>query len=172
MRFTALVTAGAIAFAPATQADAQVSGTIVIGGGPIGGVVHIGEPRIVRPRGRVVVVERHAPRVIVVEKWGKGRRHGHVRRMVYYDRRYDRYYDRYRPGLIEIYVYEHKGRYYRYDDDHYRDRDRWRDRDDRRHDRDRWDDRRGRDRDRDRDWDRDRDRNRDRDRGRDRGRDG
>ncbi len=166
MRFVSMLTAGALAMMPAL-ASAQVSGTIVIGGGPVGGVIRIGEPR-------VVVVDRHPPpRIIVVERW-HGRYHRGFdhrraqRRVVFFDRRHNVYYDRYRPGLIEIRVFAFGGRWYQ-DDGRF-------DRYDRR--RDRWDDRdraraRGRDRGwdgRDRDWD---DRGDDRDRrDRDRRRDG
>ncbi|HEX9894960.1 MAG TPA: hypothetical protein VGA78_13605 [Gemmatimonadales bacterium] len=164
MRIPALMTAGALALLPA-RSDAQVSGTIVIGGGPVGGVVTFGQPVIVRPRGgRVVVVERYAPhpRVIVVERWRKPKHHQRhfARRVVYYDRGAHVFYDRYRPGLIEVAVFFNDGRFYRdYDDVRgYRDRgrydDRYRHRDgDRDRDRER---ERDRDRYRDRDWDRDR----------------
>lgn len=165
MRFTALVTAGTLALLPA-RSDAQVSGAVVIGGGPVRGVVTVGAP---------VVVERHVyPRVVVVERWHKHKhvhKHKHyVQRVVYYDRRAHVYYDHYRPGLIEVPVYYGGGRYYHRDYDGYRrvrgsydDRyDRSRDRDwDRDHDRRNgdWDDD-DYDRDRDRDWDRNRDRDR------------
>ena len=114
MRFTALVTAGTIALLPA-RSEAQVSGAVVIGGGPVRGVVTVGAP---------VVVERHVyPRVVVVERWHKHKhfhKHKHyVRRVVYYDRRAHVYYDRYRPGLIEVETYYRDGRYYR-DSDGYR----------------------------------------------------
>jgi hypothetical protein len=171
MRITALVTAGALAFLPG-RSEAQVSGAVVIGGGPVGGVVVFGRPQ--------VVVQRH-PRVIVIDRYDR-HKHNHrkfERRVVYYDRGYDRYFDHYRPGLIEVAVLFGGGHYYRdfeYDDYHrnrararYRDRrDFYRDWD-RRGDWDRWE-RGGWDRDRDRDRDGDRDRNRDRDgrRGRDR----
>lgn len=165
MRFTSLVTAGALALLPAGADAAQVSGAIIIGGGPVGGVITIGQPVIVRPRERVVVVERYPPpRVIVVERWKRHRHHPRhfVRRVVYWDRRYDRFYERHRPGLIQVAVFFGDGRYY-FDDD-------WYERSYRRYYEERyrghrdWDDRRYRDR----DWDRDRDRYRDRDRDRDR----
>jgi len=137
MRVHALFAAGLLGLAPA--ANAQVSGTIIIGGGPVGGVITIGEPVIVaRPRARVVVVDRPMyvdPRVIYVERWrGKGHfkhGHGYNRRVVYYDRRDRVYYDRHRRGCDRVEVYERDGRYYR---DHDRDDDRYDDRyDDRRY---------------------------------------
>jgi hypothetical protein len=143
MRMPLLLAAGALAFAPAPS-QAQVSGTVIIGGGPVGGVIHVGEPRY---RREVVVVERRAPRVIVVERvyrhkhkrhpiWRYRDRGRYERVIVYYDRRHDRYYDRHRPGLVEIHVVARGGRYYRlYDDD----RRRYRDDDDRRYDRDDYD---------------------------------
>ena len=116
MRVLTLLAAGALTLMP-LDADAQVRGTIIIGGYPVGGVIRIGEPAPRYPR-RVVVVEREAPRVIVVERWKKHKhnRHcGHERyrhRVIYYDR-YDRvYYERPRPGLVELQVYEHDGQYY------------------------------------------------------------
>ena len=138
MRVHALFAAGLLGLAP--PASAQVSGTIIIGGGPIGGVITVGEPVIVaRPRARVVVVERPVyvdPRVIYVERWrGKGHfkhGHGYNRRVVYYDRRDRVYYDRHRRGCDKVEVYERGGRYYRdrdyddRDDDRYEDRRRYR----------------------------------------------
>ena len=121
MRTLALLAAGALTLFP-LRAEAQIRGTIIIGGYPVGGVIRIGEPAPRYPR-RVVVIEREAPRVVVVERW-KGHRHnrhcrheqrqGHV---IYYDRRDHVYYDRFRPGLAELDVYEHDGRYYRPDRD-------------------------------------------------------
>lgn len=119
MRVHALLAAGLLGFAPG--ASAQVSGTIIIGGGPIGGVITIGGPVIVaRSRARMVVVERPvwvAPRVVYVERW-QGRGHfkhgrGYARRTVYYDPRDRRYYDRHRDGCREVEVWEQDGRYYR-----------------------------------------------------------
>jgi hypothetical protein len=146
MRVHALFAAGLLGLAPA--ANAQVSGTIILGGGPIGGVITIGEPVIVaRPRARVVVVERPVyvgPRVVYVERWrGKGhfKHHGYARRVVYYDPRDRVYYERHHKGGRRVEVWERDGRYYR---DHDRDDDRYdrrRDRDDDRSD-DRDDDRR------------------------------
>lgn len=97
MRVHALFAAGLLGIAPAAQA--QVSGTIIIAGGPIGGVIRIGEPVIIaRSRARVVVVERpiYGPRVVVVERrHGRGHfKHGrcYARGVVYYDPRDGRYY--------------------------------------------------------------------------------
>jgi hypothetical protein len=144
MRVHALFAAGLLGLAPA--ANAQVSGTIILGGGPIGGVITIGEPVIVaRPRARVVVVERpvYGPRVIYVERWhGRGhfKHDRYARRVVYYDPRDRVYYDRHHRGYRKVEVWERDGRYYR---DYDRDHDRYeRRRDDRRGDRD--DDRYGR----------------------------
>ncbi|HXE56678.1 MAG TPA: hypothetical protein VNK43_01645 [Gemmatimonadales bacterium] len=98
------------------------------------------------PARRVVVVERYAPRVIVVERvrhphrhhrrverfW---RKHGYRPVVVYFDRHHGVFYDRYdrrKPGLREVVVWERDGRYftdrewdarewrhqYREDDDH------------------------------------------------------
>ena len=148
MRVHALFAAGLLGLAPA--ANAQVSGTIIIGGGPVGGVITIGEPVIVaRPRARVVYVDRpvYSPRVIYVERWrGKGhyKHDRYARRVVYYDPRDRVYYDRHRKGCREVEVWERDGRYYRdhdgyddrYDDrrdDRYNDRDYDRDYDGRRY---------------------------------------
>jgi len=137
MRVHALFAAGLLGLAPA--ANAQVSGTIIIGGGPIGGVITVGQPVIVaRPRARAVYVD---PRVVYVERWrGKGHfkhGHGYSRRVVYYDPRDRVYYDGHRGGCREVEVWERDGRYYRdrdYDDD-----DRY---DDRRYDDRRYEDHR------------------------------
>ena len=121
MRTLTLIAAGALALLP-LRAEAQVRGTIIIGGYPIGGVIRIGEPVPRYPR-RVVVVERDAPRVVVVEKWKRHKHSKHCRyeryreRVIYYDRRGHVYYDRYRPGLVEREVLEHEGGYYRRGDD-------------------------------------------------------
>jgi hypothetical protein len=112
----------------------QVSANVVIRSGPVAGHVAIGEYSTYRRpvARRVVVVERYAPRVIVVERvryrharhW---RHHGYRPVTVYYVN--GRYYDRYvadRPGLREIVVYERDGRYYRdCDDDHRHGRNHW-----------------------------------------------
>lgn len=116
----ALTAAGAL---PATAA-AQVSGTIVIGGLPVGGVITFGVPHPAPgPARRVVIVERHAPAgIVIVERWRPSRHYsrGHERyerRVVWYDQRGGRYYDRARPGLRRIEIYERGGRHYRPDDD-------------------------------------------------------
>jgi hypothetical protein len=140
----------------ARPAPAQmVQAGVVIRSGPVSGHLIVGEPAPVvvyrEPVRRVVVVDRYAPRVIVVEsvRGPRGRAYGwrryHYRPVVVYYVGY-RYYDRWfggRPGLRRVEVYERDGRFYRWDGDreHYRYRgrdDRYRDRDDhRRHD---WDD--------------------------------
>jgi hypothetical protein len=175
MRFLVALVAVALAAAPA---QAQVSGAVVIGGGPVGGVVVFGDgPRWVAP-------DYYGPaRVIVVNDWRgpRGRGHGWWRHrgfrevLVYTDGR--RYYDRWVDGrgFRKVVLIERGGRYY--DRRWFDDRDYWRDYD--RHwrydgwDDRRWDDRRWKDRRRDdrRDrWDDRRDDRRD-DRGRRRGRD-
>ena len=134
------VVAGGIAFglllaAGPTSAQVVQAG-VVIRSGPVTGHVVVGEPAPVvvypRPR-RVVVVERYAPPVIVVERFHAPRRHaygwwrqnGYRPVVVYYDG--GRYYDRWFDGrpLRRIEVYQRGGRYYRWDGD---DRDRYRDR--------------------------------------------
>jgi hypothetical protein len=97
----------------------MVQAGVVIRSGPVSGHVIVGEPAPVvvyrEPARRVVVVDRYAPRVIVVESL-RG------------------------PGLRRVEVYERGGRFYRWDDNRSRDRDdHYRDRDDHRgrHD---WDD--------------------------------
>ncbi|MEO8296015.1 MAG: hypothetical protein ABI613_10920 [Gemmatimonadota bacterium] len=105
-----------------STADAQlVSADIHIGTGPVASRLLIGEryPSYHRSYGYRTparfVVERHAPRRIVVERFHGGRgfersRYHQVR--VYYDGR-DRYYDGYGDGLREVTLYERDGRYYR-----------------------------------------------------------
>lgn len=136
----------------ARPAPAQmVQAGVVIRSGPVSGHVIVGEPAPVvvyrEPVRRVVVVDRYAPRVIVVEslRGPRGRAYGWWRNyyrpvVVYYDGA--RYYDRWfrGPGLRRVEVYERGGRFYRWDDNRSRDRDdHYRDRDDHRgrHD---WDD--------------------------------
>lgn len=102
-----------------------VSGEVVVRSGPVAGRVVVGdEYSSYRQARRVVVVERYAPRVIVVQRIRHGhdkhwRRHGYHRVVVY---RVDgRYYDRDYPnrrGMQEVVVYERGGRYYQLDDDH------------------------------------------------------
>jgi len=118
--------------APAQMVEAGV----VIHSGPVVGHVVVGEPPPVvvyrEPVSRVVMVDRYAPQVIVVEtaRWPRGRAYGWWRHqyrpiVVYYDGA--RYYDRWfggRPGLRRVEVYQRAGRYYRWDEDRYRHRDR------------------------------------------------
>ncbi len=140
MRTTLLMALGCLALVPATSV-AQVSGTIVVGGLPVGGMIQFGPQPYAYYRPRPRMLYGYAPRVIVVERW-RGHKHGddfrHMRwGTVWYDRMDGRYYDGYRPGLVEIRVYEREGRYYQpydgRDDDRYddrRERHRGRDRDD------------------------------------------
>ena len=106
----------------ATPLHAQkVSAEVVVRGGPVAGRVTVGNEysSYQHPR-RVVVVERYAPRIIVVERL-RHRHHGkHWKRkayrpvVVYYVD--GRYYDRYhvdRRGLKRVVVYERGGRFYR-----------------------------------------------------------
>ena len=123
MRLSILLALTAAGLLPATAA-AQVSGTIVIGGLPVGGGITFGVPRRVPgPARRVVIVDRYAPaRIVVVERWRPSkhdirRYQRHNRREVWYDQRGGRYYDRARPGLRRVEVYERGGRYYRPDGD-------------------------------------------------------
>lgn len=108
----------------ATPAQGQVvSGEVVVRSGPVAGRVVVGdEYSSYRQARRVVVVERYAPRVIVVQRMRHGhgkhwRRHGYHRVVVY---RVDgRYYDRHYPsrhGMQEVVLYEQDGRYYQVDD--------------------------------------------------------
>lgn len=128
-------------------AAAQVRGDVIIHSGPIAGRVIIG-PTYPRPHEvvvyrplparRVMVVERYAPRVVVVERGHRphGRAHGWYRRhgyrpatVYYYDGRFfDRvWYDRgYAPDprFQVVVVYERDGRFYApaggpWDDDRY-----------------------------------------------------
>ena len=102
----------------------QISAHVVVRGGPVAGhvVVANGYSTYRRP----VVVDRYAPRVIVVERvrahrhrnyWG---RNGYRPVTLYYVD--GRYYDRWiaGPRVREIVVYERDGRYYD-DCDHDRD---------------------------------------------------
>jgi hypothetical protein len=135
------VVVGGLAFGillAAAPASAQVvQAGVVIRSGPVYGHVIVGEPAapVVYPRPRrVVVVERYAPPVVVVERihaprgyaYGWWRRYGYRPVVVYYGG--GRYYDRWFDGrpLRRVEVYERNGRYYRWDDDreHYRDRTR------------------------------------------------
>ncbi|HEX6104230.1 MAG TPA: hypothetical protein VFZ26_01520 [Gemmatimonadales bacterium] len=107
----------------------QVSANVVIRSGPVAGHVAVGEgystyhrPVVVYrrpPVRRVVVVERYAPRVVVVERVHRHRparhwkRHGFRPVTLYYVD--GRYYDRPVRGhrhLREVTVYEQGGHYY------------------------------------------------------------
>lgn len=137
---TAIVTGGiALALTLQTPAAAQmVEAGVVIRSGPVAGHVVIADRA---DHHRTVVVERYAPRVIVVRHihtprgraHGWWKRHGYRPVVLYYDVRDDRFYDRWhrdRRGIREIMVYERGGRYYsdyewrrdRRDDRDYRDR--------------------------------------------------
>jgi hypothetical protein len=147
---TAIVMSGiALALALETPATAQVvEAGVVIRSGPVTGHVVIADPAPVYHR--TVVVERYAPRVIVVKHVHPHRRgHGWWKRqgyrpvVLYYDLRRDRFYDRWhqdRRGIREIVVYERAGRYYS-DYEWRRDRrDDWRDDRDYRYREREWDD--------------------------------
>jgi len=124
----ASVVVGALAFGilvTARPAGAQVEAGVVIRSGPISGHVIVGEPApvVVYPVPRpVVVVDRYAPRVVVVEPiyvrrgWSYGwwGRYGYRPVFVYYDgaRYYDRWFDG--RGVRRVEVYQRDGRYYRY----------------------------------------------------------
>ncbi len=122
---TAIVMGGiALALTLHSPAAAQmVEAGVVIRSGPVAGHVVITdrEPRYHYPERRVVVVERYAPQVIVVEHGrahrGRGwwKKHGYRPVVVYYDVRRGRFYDRRdrdRRGIREVVVYEGNGRYY------------------------------------------------------------
>jgi hypothetical protein len=141
---TAIVTGGiALALTLQSPAAAQmVEAGVVVRSGPVTGHVVIADPAPIyhRPERRVVV-ERYAPRVIVVEHVRSGRGHGWWKKhgyrpvVLYYDVRGGRFYDRWhrdRRGFREVIVYERRGRFYTaYDyrrdrgdhDRDYRDRD-------------------------------------------------
>ena len=105
----------------------QVAASIRIGSGPVAGHVVVAQgyssyrpPVVYRhpDARRVVVVDRYAPRVIVVER---ARAHRHERYWAHHGYRPvtlyyvdGRYYDRYVRGRVvrEIVVYERDGRYY------------------------------------------------------------
>ena len=123
----------------------QVAANVYVRGGPISGHVIVDNgystyrPPAVAYRypesRRVVVVERRAPRVIVVERFRHQRhagywiRHGYQPVTLYYVN--GRYYDRwYRGrGVREVVVYERGGQYYDACEDHrdfdHRDHDRY-----------------------------------------------
>jgi hypothetical protein len=107
----------------------QVAANVFVRGGPVSGhvIVENGYSTYRRPPAvvyrnpqarRVVVVERYAPRVIVVERSRRHKRskywirHGYRPVTLYYvnGRYYDRWYgDR---GVREVVVYERDGRFY------------------------------------------------------------
>ncbi len=112
---------------PAQRVGADVS----VRSGPVAGRVVIGDQHSSyrRTSARRVVVERHRPRVIVVERFhrhhhgGYWKRHGYRSVSLYYveGRYYERYHG-YHSGLREVVVYQRDGRYYRpCDDDDHRD---------------------------------------------------
>jgi hypothetical protein len=105
----------------------QVSGEVVLRSGSVAGRVIVGEQyssyrRPVyayrRPPARRVMVQRYAPRVILVERFRHGAKHwrssGYHQVVVYYlDGRYYDRFDSRSPGAQEIVVYERDGRFYR-----------------------------------------------------------
>ena len=118
----------------ASPAAAQVSGVVVVDGGPVRGAIAVGEPVFApRPiviyqpvRGRRVEVARYAPQVVFVER-GHGRhgksaqwyqRHGYRPVTLFYSE--GRYFDLvyanrgYRRGgyFIPVTVWERGGRFY------------------------------------------------------------
>ena len=116
-----------LAAAPATAQN--VAADVLVRSGPVAGHVVIGDgystyrrPVVVERRPvarRVVVVERYAPRVIVVEGVHAHRssrawaRHGYRPVTLYYldGRYYDRWSDRW-PRAAEVVVYQRGDRYY------------------------------------------------------------
>ncbi|MEA2725314.1 MAG: hypothetical protein QOH59_3085 [Gemmatimonadales bacterium] len=97
----------------------RVSAEVVVRGGPVAGRVAVDQGySSYRPRVRRVVVDRHAPRVVRVERFrhrhGKRwNRHGYREVVVYYID--GRYYDHARWGHqrgYEVVVYERDGRFY------------------------------------------------------------
>jgi hypothetical protein len=143
----------ALVLAPRSVA-AQVAADVVIGTGPVAGRVVVGRPYpdvVVVDRGRRHYYREYAPRVIVVERYGRGPRgvaHGYWKKrgwrpvvLYYID---GRFYDRPWRGarrVHEVIVYERGGRYlvprdFRYDDRDWRRgyHDHWEDRYDRRED--------------------------------------
>ena len=125
------LTALLLSTAPAT---AQVSGTVVVNGGPIRGAIAVGEPVFVpRPvviyqpvRGRRVEVARYAPQVVYIER-GHGRhgksaqwyrRHGYRPVTLFYSdgRYFSQVYTargyRWSPQFVPVVVWERRGRFY------------------------------------------------------------
>ena len=112
--------ASLLAAAPA--AAQNVAADVLVRSGPVAGHVVIGDGYSTYRRPvarRVVVVERYAPRVVVVERFRSHRssrawaRHGYRPVTLYYvdGRYYDRWSDRW-PRAAEVVVYERGGRYY------------------------------------------------------------
>jgi hypothetical protein len=122
------VVAGGIAVSlllAAGPALAQViQAGVVIRSGPVTGHVVVAEPVAYPEARRVVVVDRYPSRAVFVERiyvprgraYGWWRDRGYRPVVVYYDGR--RYYRRWfsEPRLRRIEVYEHRGRFYRWDD--------------------------------------------------------
>ena len=107
----------------ATPLQAQdVSGEVVVRGGPVTGRVVIGDQYSGYRPARRVMAERYAPRVIRVERlrhhhgkhWKRGKHAGYRRTIVYYvDGRYYDRADRHHARAYEVVVYQRDGRYYR-----------------------------------------------------------
>jgi hypothetical protein len=132
----------------ASPLAAQVSADVVVRSGAVAGHVAVGDGYSTYrrpPARRVVIVERDAPRLVVVERMHRHldrdwRRFGYRPVTIYYVN--GRYYDRpaWRRGVHEVVVYERGGRYYTNCDEHDRhDHDRHHDRD-RHHRHGHWDD--------------------------------
>ena len=109
-------------------AGQQVSADVRVRNGPVAGHVVVGHGYSTYhrpPVRRVVVVERYAPRVVMVERLHRHRAERYWRRLgyrpvtlFYVD---GRFYDRpirHRYGAREVVVYERGGRYYTGCDDH------------------------------------------------------
>lgn len=114
-----------LALITAPAQSQQVSADVIVRSGPVAGRVVIGDGYSTYhrhaeyrrpPARRVVVVERYAPRLVVVERvhrHERGRswkRHGFRPVVLYYVD--GRYYDRPIRYAREILVYERGGRYY------------------------------------------------------------
>lgn len=110
------------------SAQPPMGADVSVQSGPVAGRVVIGDQHSSyrRTSARRVVVERHRPRLIVVERSHRQhharywRRHGYRSVSLYYveGRYYERYHG-YHSGLREVVVYQRDGRYYRAcDDDH------------------------------------------------------
>lgn len=115
--FSLLLAAGPV------RAQAVEAGVVIRSGPVAGHVVVARRPAYPVPSRRVVVVERYAPRVVLVEpdhiRRGRAdgwwRRRGYRAIVVYYDGRH--YYDRWFSGrtLYRVEVFERGGRFYRCD---------------------------------------------------------